>query len=452
MINFLPLGGANEIGANCYYLDIGGTGIILDCGMHPQKLGLDSLPNFDIIADKPVDFVLISHAHLDHLGALPYLVQRHPYVKIITTPQTRAIAELTLHNSVSILKENLKDTDEIKIFSHEEIDLLIQSIAYHNYKEEFELEGYAGDCIIKASFHDAGHILGSAGILLEFGDKKLFYTGDINLSRQSLQDKAELPETKIDILLLESTYGSTDTGSIPLWSKESKRFAAEANKIFSNGGSILIPVFSLGKHQEILSTIWNLMESGALAQTDIYTGGIGPKISRVYDYNRYAVNRTDKEFELLNIPQKNLFDMTNYEDFFKPPCMVLASSGMLLPGTVSFSLAKYWLKKSYSAIFTVGYMEEKTPGYIIVNSSQGDKIKLTDTSESETVKCKIKKFRFPSHAVREQLIEVVKKLHPLEVVLVHGDPLSINWVGENILREYKHIKVFGAEPGNELVL
>ena len=450
MINFIPLGGANEIGANCYYLDIDGTGIILDCGMHPQKLGIESLPNFDLIADKPVDFVLISHAHLDHLGSLPYLVQRHPYIKIITTPQTRAIAELTLHNSVSILKENLRDSDEIKIYSHDEIDLLIQSIAYHNYRDEFELEGYNGTCIIKASFHDAGHILGSAGILLEFNGKKLFYTGDINLSSQSLLDKAELPNTKVDILLLETTYGSTDTDYVPSWKKEAKRFAVEANKIIGEGGSILVPVFSLGKHQEILSTIWNLMESGTLTQTDIYTGGIGPKISRVYDYNRYAVNRTDKEFELWNIPQKNLFDISNYEDFFKPPCIVLASSGMLLPGTISFNLTQFWLKKSNSAIFTVGFMEENTPGYIVANSLPGEKIKLTDTSEKETVKCSIKRFRFPSHAVREQLVDVVKILNPSEVILVHGDPKSIDWVGENILKEYKHIKVFAAVPGNEL--
>jgi cleavage and polyadenylation specificity factor subunit 3 len=104
MIRFIPLGGAGEIGANCYYLNIEGTGILLDCGMHPQKLGLDALPKFDLIEELPVDFVLISHAHMDHISSLPYLVQKHPYIKIISTPQTRAIAELTLHNSVSIIK------------------------------------------------------------------------------------------------------------------------------------------------------------------------------------------------------------------------------------------------------------------------------------------------------------------------------------------------------------
>jgi predicted metal-dependent RNase len=84
----------------------------------------------------------------------------------------------------------------------------------------------------------------------------------LNLSSQSLIDKAKLPKTNVDILLLETTYGSTDTGLILSLEKEAKRFATEANNIIGNGGSILIPVFSLGKHQEMLSTIWKMMQKG----------------------------------------------------------------------------------------------------------------------------------------------------------------------------------------------
>ncbi len=458
MIKFIPLGGAGEIGASCFYLNIDGTGIILDCGMHPQKTGVDSLPKFELIKNQPVDFVLISHAHQDHLSALPYLVQQHPYIKIISTPQTRALAELTLHDSVSIMRSQLTDEDEMRIYTHEEIDLLIQTIQYHAYNEEFIINGFKhkNNEPVKAEFYDAGHILGSAGILISYAGKKIFYTGDINLKDQMLLSGAELPKEKIDVLILETTYGATDSALIPPWNNEANRFAQKSNKILTEGGSILIPVFSLGKMQEIISTIWNLMQKGKLIQTDIYTGGLAPKISRVYDYNRYSVRRLDSEFEIKNIPQKNLYEVENPEVFFNHPCFVLASSGMLIEGTASFRLARRWLRKSNSAIFTVGYMEKSTPGYKIINSVKGGKIVLSDFFGEEEIKCTVEQFRFSSHSLREDLIEIYNFLNPEVVILVHGNPEAIDWVGASILKhkskKKKNTKVFSAETGKEIIL
>ena len=451
MISFLPIGGGNEIGANSYYLNFNGNGVILDCGIHPQKTGLESLPNLDLIKDKSVDYCLISHAHQDHIGSLPFLVKKFPYIKIITTPQTRALAELTLHNSVSILKKEIEE-DDFEFYSHDEVDLLIKMIEYKEYQNEFELNSYhqQKDAKVNCTFYDAGHILGSAGILLENNNHKIFYTGDINLSSQTLQPTAQLPETKIDTLILETTYGATDSNLLLDWDSESQRFAKEANNILNNGGSILIPVFSLGKMQEMLGTIWQLMLKRKLTTVDIYTGGLGTKINRTYDYNRFVVNRIDSEFELNTIPQKDYYEISNPEELFKHPCIVLASSGMMINGTASYNFARRWLKQKDSAIFTVGYMDTKTPGYVIANSERGDKIQLTDFDELTEINCSIKNFKFSAHARREDLLGLVDKLKPDSIILIHGDEEALDWMGSSILKKHKNIKVQIAEAGKKV--
>lgn len=451
MISFLPIGGGNEIGANSYFINFNGNGIILDCGIHPQKTGLESLPNFDLIKDKSLDYCLISHAHQDHIGALPFLVKKFPYVRIITTPQTRALAELTLHNSVSILKKEIEEPG-FEFYSHDEVDLLIKMIEYKEYKNQFELDSYyqLKEAKVNCTFYDAGHILGSAGILLENNNYKIFYTGDINLTAQTLLPEAQLPESKVDTLILETTYGAADSDLLLDWNSESFRFAKEANKILNNGGSILIPVFSLGKMQEMLGTIWQLMQKRKLTTVDIYTGGLGKRIIRAYDYNRFVINRVDEEFELATIPQKDYYDISNPEEFFKHPCIVLASSGMMIRGTSSFTFAKSWLKQKDSAIFTVGYMDTNTPGYVIANSERGDKIQLTDFDELTEVNCTIKNFKFSAHARREDLLKIVDKLNPDNVILTHGDEDALDWMGSSILKKHKNIKVNIAIAGKEI--
>jgi len=234
------------------------------------------------------------------------------------------------------------------------------------------------------------------------------------------------------------------------WNSESLRFAKEANHILNNGGSILIPVFSLGKMQEILATIWQLMLKQKLTTLDIYTGGLGTKINRAYDYNRFVVKRIDEEFELNTIPQKDYYEISNPEEFFKHPCIVLASSGMMIKGTSSFNFAKRWLKQKGSAIFSVGYMDIKTPGYIIANSKLGDKIQLTEFDELSEVDCTIKNFKFSAHARREDLLKIVDKLKPDNVILTHGDEDAMDWMGSSILKKYKNIKVQTAEVGKEI--
>ncbi|MDE3058004.1 MAG: MBL fold metallo-hydrolase [Bacteroidota bacterium] len=470
-IRILPVGGAGEIGASCFHVDFDGTGIVLDAGMHPRKKGIESLPNFDLMQDLPLDAVLISHAHEDHIGSLPYLIQRFPYLRIVTTPQTRAIAELTLHNSVSILQEELareegylsstaslidagKERHPLKPYTHDEIDLLIQSIEYRAYEEQFTVSGYENrnNADVNASFWDAGHVLGSAGILLEHGRHTLFYTGDVRMRNQTLAHGAQIPRRHIDTLMLECTQGATEPSSFLEWEDEAQRFAQRANEIIEQGGSILIPVFALGKMQEMLATIWQLMEQGTLAKTDIYTGGIARKICTVYDRNRYVAPRMDKEFEFADVEQLDFFEIEQTQEFFRRPSIILATSGMMVEGTMSFRFAQQWLSEKRSAIFTVGYMDPDTPGYRIANAQQGNEISLTEFSERQKVRCAIEHFHFTAHSMRDGLISIVRRTTPDRVVLIHGDPEAIDWMGFALLKNFPETKVHAAEIGKAIEL
>ncbi len=454
-MHFLPIGEADEIGANCFYLNIFGTGILLDCGIHPRKKGHDSLPNFSLLDQFPLDFVLISHAHQDHIGSLPFLVQRFPHVIIYSTNQTKEIAEAALHNAVNILAQNSVNENDFRIYSHEEIEFLVRSIRGINYNETISLKGmrHSGSSEINITFKDAGHILGSAGILLEHSDRKIFFTGDINFSNQSIMIGCDLKGIRnIDVLIIETTYGATDSKLIGTWSSETERLIKWANKIINQGGSILIPVFALGKTQEILSLLYRQMAMRKLTETNIFTGGVGREISDIYDRSRYLVRRNNKELLLKEIPQQNIFEIEDLSYFRKNPSIVLASSGMILEGTTSFKLLNYWMQQKSFAVFGVGYMDDSTPGYRLMNSKTGAKIKLTEFSEPKKINCTLERFFFPSHSIREDLLQIVKYVNPRKVVLVHGDLNAKDWLGQKILEFYPHIKVASAVNEKMMVL
>lgn len=450
MIKFLPLGGADDIGASCYFLEIDGTGILLDCGIHPRKKGRESLPDFSLIENLNLDFVLISHAHQDHIGSLPFLVQKFPHVIITSTVQTKEIAEITLHNAANILKEQFEGDEHITPYTHNEIDLIVRSFRTCSYEEVFQVKGlrHFSNDPISISFHDAGHILGSAGIMIEYKGEKIFYTGDIKFSSQQIMEGAILPKTKIDTLITETTYGATDSEHLSTWENESRRFAASANKILNQGGSILIPVFALGKTQEIMALLSDLQSKRLLTDVDIYTGGVGREISKLYDKNRYIVNRHFKDLELNDIPQIDLYDVEDYRMFLKKPGIVLAASGMMIENTASFRLARFWLGQRNFGIFIVGYVDSDSPGFKLLDKAQGETVQLTEFSETEIVQCKIERFYFASHSKREELLAMVDKLSPSKVVLLHGDFESKSWLGHQILNKYNHIKMFSSEVGN----
>ncbi len=447
-MRFLSLGGADEVGGSCYYYNFNGTGIVIDAGIFPSKKGKDVIPDFSPLDNLPTDAVIITHAHQDHIGALPFLIRKFPHLKIYTTLQTAEIAALTLHNSAKLLKKQFSSDGEIKPYTHDEINLLVRSIQFFHYGEEFKVDSITSlSPPVDIRFYDAGHILGAAGVLMESSGEKVFHTGDIKLKEQYVLSGADLTGLKTDTLVLESTYGGENPDDIPTWRDEIKRLAKALNKVLLDGGSVMIPVFSLGKTQEILAIIGGLLEKGKIIESRIYTMGLGRPLSALYDKNRYLVKRNLENLEIRKIPQYNLGFVRDLTKFRKKPGIVLAPGGMMVPGTVAHRLIPYWLNQKEFAIFTVGYMEETTPGYIIQNAKRGDKIKIEKHEGKFEVKCDIQNFRFTSHADRNDLLRIVQQVNPKNVILIHGEEYSIGELGKEILTRYPHIKLYASEVG-----
>lgn len=453
MIRFLPLGGADEVGASCFYLNIEGTGILLDSGIHPQKTGNNSLPKFELIEDEPLDFLFISHAHQDHIGALPFLIKKFPHVKIYTTKQTLEIAKLTLHNTVRITNEQMTGTSDELLYDHDDIDLILRSIMEVEYEKSLEIYGLrqSSSNAITVTFYNAGHILGSASILIEYKNKRIFYTGDIKLSSQILMDGAVLPDKPVDVLIIESTYAATESEKIGTVKTEGKSLIKEANRIIHSGGSVLIPVFSLGKMQEILMFLHNKMRSGKLSEAEIFTGGISRKIAHLYDINRYLVNRKFDSIKLSEVEQSNYFDIVNPDYYKRHSSIVLASSGMMLENTMSNKLMKYWLHHKSFGIFIVGYMDPSSPGHQIAESDQDDEIEI-GIDRKLKIRCSISRFHFPSHSTREELLAITEKLKPSRVILVHGEPEAKEWLGYQVLKSSRNVKVHSAEVDKSIII
>ena len=172
IIHFNVLGGTEEIGANSTFLNFGGTGMIIDAGLHPKNRSLHAFPSIHSIEDEPTDALLITHAHTDHIGALPYILKEQPYLRLITTALTRDITSVMLQNTNKLIRDQIDISqfkqDALSLYTKETAEYISTVFETYSYKEPFEIIGRRGIMPVKCTFFDAGHIPGSAGILCEW--------------------------------------------------------------------------------------------------------------------------------------------------------------------------------------------------------------------------------------------------------------------------------------------
>ena len=458
-MKFINLTRHIEIGANSYYIEIGEHRLVLDCGMHPKNMGEDALPNFKPIADRSLDAIIVSHAHQDHIGTLPVLMQRQPNARVFMTEATAEIGDALLHNSVNVMMRQREEIGAVlyPLFTHRGVDRAADNWRSCPMRQRISIFGERtpprDTGALSFEFFDAGHVLGSAGILLRAEGRAVFYTGDVNFDDQTVMQAAVFPEEKIDILIMECTRG--DHAQPTAWSRagEERRLAEAIEGAFTRGGCVLIPVFALGKTQEVLSMLYKFRREQVLRDCPIYIGGLSSKMTNIYDSLAATSRRQLPRLQLMDTVAPFVLNSETIHDAPARAGRIYAlSSGMMTAKTLSNIFARRLVENPRHSIFFVGYADPESPAGLLRDAPAGGEVQLDPDEPGQRVRCNLKQFQFSAHASRETLVAYAKRLAPGKIVLVHGDQPAVEWMVATLATELPDAEVIVPTPGVEFEL
>src|SRR5688572_7335939 len=399
----------SAIGASAWFVELEGHRLLLDAGIHPKCEGRGALPLFSLIAQEEIDAIAISHCHHDHVGALPVAVRHFPQAHVLLTELSYFLVERVLHNSVNVMTRQREELGikEYPLYSHIEVDEIAPLFQGFKYNREIEWAAFhklkPGVLSPTLEFYDAGHALGSAGIMVRGQKETLFYTGDVCFHDQTILKSARFEGIKADVLIMETTRGNRP--SPPGFSRpaEIDRLAASIDRALQRGGSVLVPVFALGRTQEILAMLALEMKAGKLRRQPVYIGGLGRVFTEIYDL---AADRTHRQLQNLRLTEAHNLQVLERGkmDTMKMGGgrLFVLTAGMMSENTPAHEVAARLAQDERNGIFFVGYADPDTPGGRLKAAKPGETFMFSASAGEITRKCEVLDFDLTAHANREE--------------------------------------------------
>ena len=404
------LGGAKKVGRVGILVNYDSESLLLDYGSEPSN----EFKMPEIFDTRNLKGVVLSHAHIDHSGAIPYIYKAITKPPLIATPPTIDLSILLIRDMMKILKYNVP-------FTEIELNEMIYRAVPLKYEREIKL----GENFL-ITLHDAGHIPGSSSIEVNIDGTKIWYTGDFNIRETRLHWPAKIVEDA-DIVILEATYSYKDH---PRRIDEEKRLVSRLNEILEEKGTVLIPAFSVGRAQEILSVLQYHDFKGTIA-IDGMAKEATEIILRYSDYikDSHLLERAVKRVKWIKSKSAR-------RKLLKKPSVIIAPAGMLGGGWADWYMKQLAFSER-NGIFLVSFQVEGTTGYRLLNEK-----KIQFNGKVVEVKAQVEQFDFSAHNGRGELIDILKKMHnPQKIILIHGEEKHLNDFVEEVSNEGINVEV-----------
>mmetsp|Transcript_62987 Transcript_62987/g.144945 ORF Transcript_62987/g.144945 Transcript_62987/m.144945 type:complete len:633 (-) Transcript_62987:470-2368(-) len=378
---------------------------------------------------------LVTHFHLDHSGALPYFVNRtHFQGKVLMTHATRAICPYLWHDYARVSRVSEDD----HIFTREDIDKTMDCIEVVDFHQTVTSNG------ISVTAYGAGHVLGACMFLVDIGGIRVLYTGDYSQDDDRHLPKAEVPPTDVHVLIVEATYGVQ--AHEPREQRE-QRLVQYIHQVVRMGGRCLLPVFALGRAQEILLILDEYWANNPdLHQVPVYYfSPMANKCMRVFEtYTNMCsqdvqdkTNNSENPWDLKFV--KHLSDQRRITEapLGRAPCVVMAAPGMLQNGPSRDLFEQWALDRKNGVVFT-GYCVQGTLAYDL--RSEPDTFQMSD-GRKMNIRAGIKFVSFSAHSDYNQTHDFITRLETQNVVLVHGEETQMAQMQVKLREDFPHVNV-----------